>query len=1448
MNLDPTAPHPRSIQDWIDDAEQSLAGTIPDHELTGERLLTEIRRVDEGLVARREAERTHDQTSFDRVRFIRALAQCQFATLGLMDRYMSLASDDLRIPFESELAHLVDHSLIRDDAYLADLLSQQDADPGARLARLDVFQSDLQWYDTLTSRLRDEPEPDRAYAIKSRLDQLAASLENLFDPATAPLGASTQAQQCQQECKRLERDYLDRRIHDELTYPVDAASPLSLWNRRFQLSRLEADRTAQQPRSISTPQASLVLLEDRQQQLADLAEQRLSSAGDAERRSLVKDLVIAAQEESNDILTLVEDIPLPAAIELLKSNASDFRCLTRTLKQLPSSSHAVKEIRHLHQRSKNELQEKQLAHRLERLFGKRWVGRIENLILLLILLLTGLMITEGVLASAGPLSIKAQAFFAWADLAICSIFLAEFTLKCTLATDRWRYFRRHFIIDLLASIPFGFITYQAGQITTMAGDPSLLRLFRFLRLPQLVRYLRLAQPIVRVGRLLFFLLRTTDRLVRRNAAVFNRNIVLFEPDAIGSQEPSYRLRLTRLREHFHQRFREITATISPEDRIERVSRTLVELRIRLESLPTTAVAEPVRQSVVKRDLYAEEVVRDLLEMTPERLAQRVGPRFPESIARYVRFFDLPLIRRLPIIRDLVASRDQGPGHVAALAANYLGYLLRSLLEVGYFLADLQGTISGPIFLDRFGTILVKATSRNAFRLIYLALGILLLSGLAWLLKVVLLQSMAHRLRAIFVLPVVILGMACFGLMLIGRWFQWLANQSSEEGERLVEAQFAAQTKLLKRNFVDVDLDFLAERVVLPELTLRGLDDPCPSATAPTLTHAIAELQQASQLTLQPSLGDLNAIAPTSDAGLSEELLFLRTVSLLHLDYQDSGIFRPTDTKMTTQLLGNLALANLRQSALFDSTRPRHRVRATELSAVTGRLFGGPYLWFNYMTRIITEETAKLLRDYNRHAVPLCRLPSASKDVRERYRQWLAQRLGRPKDSVPLPPTVGQFGGQETTLVHEDSDPLEFFETVEFTTMDFLTDSSHRENEIKRRFGIQLAQLIKIDRRRAIRQAFRSFPLHRFPEAYRTINPLTLYLDFAAGGRILLLPLRILWWSIRGMGHLLSQFARTVRDILRPRITVDASLDADSFAIALRKIHRMRKPCVLASIWLRARFDAEYLGIPIPGVPMTVGDPTLFDDDLNFIGSTRRERLAAQRLVIDERQQLEQMIPVLTRINAPVDQLAPYLRAHYPYLAHRSAEVMRAISTAWMINEQGIRDLATSVDALRRVIDAARERTDGPMTMPNDLPPFRLSKRSWRLGSWWFGTRRATEEAIDRLGITDMDAATRKRVVQQLVRHWAIVHDWVHTVRRIPVGVDPIEVVQSRLREIILRTDLWSDQIVVLRTLQSLSLLDVYHYCRVVWNLGGYGERDHAPFPAVLPTKVGREPPPPGATG
>ena len=681
----------------------------------------------------------------DRTTLLSALARLQFETLFRLSQSLKKSSIDEQDRIIHEVSQFVDTSLRRDEYYLTNLANRPDASTGVGLSQSDAFYSDLQWYALIASHLDQEPEPDRAYAIKAMVDRLLHSLDEAIvdkDSSVSPdIEAEVQASRA--ECHSLVRDYLKHRMADELAYPLDDSTPLSLWNRRFQLSRLAGERLGTSPKPGLHPSPLpadfdaevMARLESRQVALADLAEIRLAELPPSEQTKESEHLVFAAQEESNDVLTLIEDAPLPIAVQILESNTADLRRLAGTIRAIShhpkcrederkKQHRFFKQVRVLAQRRRNELQEKILALRLERVFGHWFVLSMENVILVLILVMTGLILAEWAVSEGGETPVSFAPFFAWADLTICTIFLAEFALKISFAPDRLRYLRRHFIIDLLPSIPFGFISYQASVFDIVATDKApMLRLLRFLRLPQMARYIRVAQPVIRVSRLLFFLLRTADQLVRRNATIFNRNIVLFEPDALGYAVPSYRHRLVRLREQFNLYLSEAERKATLSHRAERIARTVSDLRIRLKSLPTTAIPEPVHRTTMGRDLYAEEVVRELVEMTPERLVQRMGPGFPETINRYVRMLDLPILRRLPGLRVLIAFRARGPGEVAALTTNYVGYLLQGVLDIGYFLADLQGTISGPIFIDRLGALLVSATARNARRLILFGLAV-----------------------------------------------------------------------------------------------------------------------------------------------------------------------------------------------------------------------------------------------------------------------------------------------------------------------------------------------------------------------------------------------------------------------------------------------------------------------------------------------------------------------------------------------------------------------------------------------------------------------------------------------------------------------------------------------------------------------------------------------------
>ncbi len=718
------------------------------------------------------------------------------------------------------------------------------------------------------------------------------------------------------------------------------------------------------------------------------------------------------------------------------------------------------------------------------------------------------------------------------------MFLFEFTLKLALAPHRGSYFLRHMLIDLLASLPFGFVAHlieleRMGDLAARtAGSGAFWHPARIARVAGAFRFLRVALPIVRLARVGLILLRLSDRLVRRMGRLLNRNIVLFEPLQAHKAESSERHRYVAVRSEVEHARASALARLDREQAARLWERVLGDLEGRMERLsdPTLEVAAT---EITGREIPVEAVVERLIQMTPERLVEQLGPVQVKSLDRYIRLVDVPILRRLPVIRNLVAYREKSPAEAVAFAANYLGHLIQRALDVVYFFADLHGTLSPPVFLDRLGATIVNATRTPAKRLLWLGSAFLFLFVIVNSLPFpAAFQRAVDKVQTLMGWPVIILGVVCLFFWLLGAWFRKIANQSADYCERVVEAQFATHTKVLKSRRREQDSEFLSERVIDPELKLRASDDRQPA----------------------PSESKRDEEAKRVDGSWFEnrEHAFLRNVRLLYQDYLDGSPLHRSDTKASVQLLGNLALSNLRRSHLGHLLREGRSIDRLDLNRAGG-LFGGPYLWFNYITRLLVQETALLLLDYNRHAVPLDRLACSPPQARQRFRNWLSDRLKIDPSEVwvPEPATpaaIADTGSvlrssrvvpqQMRALRMEGSTRREagaFLETVEFTAVDFLADDSERDAEIHSRFGPQVAELVRRDRQQNVRRAFRSFPLHELPLAARTINPFSMYEAHLAGGRITLLPFLAVRAIVRAMLAALRSIVKVVNEILHPQV-------------------------------------------------------------------------------------------------------------------------------------------------------------------------------------------------------------------------------------------------------------------------------------------------------------------------
>jgi hypothetical protein len=391
-------------------------------------------------------------------------------------------------------------------------------------------------------------------------------------------------------------------------------------------------------------------------------------------------------------------------------------------------------------------------------------------------------------------------------------------------------------------------------------------------------------------------------------------------------------------------------------------------------------------------------------------------------------------------------------------------------------------------------------------------------------------------------------------------------------------------------------------------------------------------------------------------------------------------------------------------------------------------------------------------------------------------------------------------------------------TTEFTALDFLSTDPERERRIEQQFGADVLSILRLDRRRLVREVFGTRPLHRLPVAQRTFNPYVFYRNHLGGGRALLLPL---WWLRlwgRGLLLLVRKVVQTTREILFPELARAPEVDSRAgFAVAVRKINRMRKPLFMECLRMRARFDLAYAGLPVPGGH---GEGASFlAEDLDFIGADERERA-----------------PLLVEVEAARQELAAFhlwlssdgkgLLPALPQPDAQETERRRALSTAWVSDAWSIRTLARARTRLRE-IEALLSGPEGAVAIPPLRRAALLLQAAWR----FLSRRPMRAEAAFQRWLRDAHPQgepaffLRRRLLaafrtnhlelRRLVLAW---HDTLEA-----GGLDAA--LRQRVDRVWRHPEQITRELVALRTVQTLSVLDVQAYRRLVFELGGYGEQE-----------------------
>ena len=227
-----------------------------------------------------------------------------------------------------------------------------------------------------------------------------------------------------------------------------------------------------------------------------------------------------------------------------------------------------------------------------------------------------------------------------------------------------------------------------------------------------------------------------------------------------------------------------------------------------------------------------------------------------------------------------------------------------------------------------------------------------------------------------------------------------------------------------------------------------------------------------------------------------------------------------------------------------------------------------------------------------------------------------------------------------------------------------------------------------------------------------------------------------------------------------------------------------------------------------------------ESDLDFIGASRQDRIIAEQIRRGHQRRLHWIGTLAAAVRLDLRRRCrSYLSREIPYLTNRGGEALRALVTACVLDHDDITTLAFSIEGLKRVMahgaDASLERQGAAARAPR---PGRQPAQALAPRDAAPPARRS--DLFDLPCFPSYDQAQRARILSYLRRHRRAVRGWIKVVLG-QGGDDPWAVVQARMREVLLRTDLWSDQILVLRAVQTLTMLDVQHNCDLVRSLGGY---------------------------
>ena len=1018
--------------------------------------------------------------------------------------------------------------------------------------------------------------------------------------------------------------------------------------------------------------------------------------------------------------------------------------------------------------------------RLEKFFGARAVRAFETFLLFALGLFLCLVAIELKLPEDSPWIPAVHA----ADIALCALFQIDFFVRWAFARWSGSWFLRHFFLESLPALPYGFLLAQVPRAGGVEGVRALIvaRLFR-LR-PVLLL-------LVRGMRILAFFVQGSDRVVERFRRHLDRDFLLFEsiPVTYLPEHPA-RARLLRLES---RRERAARARLEEAPVATRAPLLVEHLRLLEEEARAYAgipSGAPSRAAPARGEVHIERLIERLLQWDAARVTELLGPEGAIRAKRWLRFIDLPLIRGAPFLRRIApAARIEDPPEAVAAAGQAAGEMLENFVGGLRFWGDLSGITTGPQILDRVATGMIAAARTPAFRLLYFGGTLLVLEGLVELLDIRALENPLSFLRRVVGLPLLVIGGVCLVFFHVGRWFKRIAGEALDIYLRTADAGFYPLLKSWKRTRLRSDARQIHRSVFRPEAALPG-------------EAALAEKDLVERLEAFAARG--TASAPRLPAERAAAGSACEAVAFHYADFLDAPILSRDDDRLANQILGNLVLKDIR-SKVLRMTRKELR-KLDRLNLEKDRVLTlGPYFWFRFITESLAIETSKLVMEYKTSCIPRNELHLAGPGTRKRLEEFLEARRDAWNASVER---------MQSRALRCLGEPVL---TDEFHALDFLAMEPEREEGLRRLFGDEVVQALARDRRGMVRDIFGTHPYHLLPRERRVVNPYRLYRRYLGGARFILLPVVAILAALRMVVRSIAGALALVREVLGTAGQREARPAREaSFDVAVRKIHRMRKPFFMEALRVRAAVDLQYLGLRIPGSGREDDGPS-YREDLEFIGARRSERAPIEALRAEAVRNLRRFRSLARSRGwlgaGPEGGLDDLVRKLDPQggLEDRRGEASRAIVTAFVTDEGGFRSEMLALDEARELIDDAIQAREGLLA--------RVLGNVRRLLPAGRRLRALLEDYLARApGAASLTPAERRRVERAAGAPGA------RAILERAVGrlsADPAEADLDLVRAQAERYPLWTRRILTARTIQSLTVLDMKSYRDLVHKAGGY---------------------------